>query len=118
MSPSEPAIQSCEDAAALAAFAHKYGMTQLLDKAEGHLVEAACKDKGKALFTDAAQLVTWVTLAERCKLDTFLAHAEQFMIKHVDASFWQRALAEVLVASVNSASCEFCVVHCITGRMQ
>lgn len=79
MSPSKPAIQSCEDAAVLVTFAHKYGMTQLLTQAEDYLTEAACRDKGKSLFSDPTQLVVWVTLAERCKLDAFLAHAEHFM---------------------------------------
>ena len=93
VSPSKPAIQSCEDAAAIAAFAHKYGMTQLLEKAEEYMIDQACKDKGKALFGDPTQLVAWVILAETCKLDVFLAHAERFMIQHMDSSFWQGALA-------------------------
>lgn len=71
VSPSKPAIQSCEDAAALVTFAHKYGMTQLVTQAEGYLIEAACKDKGKSLFSDPTQLVVWVTLSERCKLTAF-----------------------------------------------
>lgn len=93
VSPSKPAIQSCEDAAALATFAHKYSMTQLLDKAEGFLIGEAYKDKGNVLFGDPPQLITWVILAETCQLDVFLAHAERFMIQHMDASFWQGALA-------------------------
>lgn len=91
--PSTPAIQSCEDAAALVTFAHKYSMTRVLDKAEGHLVAEACKDKGKVLFDDPAQLVAWVKLAETCKLDVFLAHVERFMIQHMDISFCQSELA-------------------------
>ena len=55
VSPSKPAIQSCEDAAALVTFAHKYSMTELLDTAENHLIGEACKDKGKDLFGDATQ---------------------------------------------------------------
>ena len=93
VSPSQPEIQSCEDAAALVRFAHKYAMSPLLLKAENHLVVEADKTQGKSLFDDPTQLVAWVILAETCKLDAFLAHAELYMIKHMDTSFWQGALA-------------------------
>ena len=69
-------------------------MTELLAKAESYLIEEACEDGGAALFGDPTELVAWVILAETCKLDVFLAHAERFMIQlHVDSSFWQGALA-------------------------
>lgn len=95
VSPGTPAIKSCDDAAALVSFAHKYSITQLVDKAEAYLIGAACEDDGQALFGDPKQLVEWVILAETCNLDVFLAYAERFMIQHMDASFWQGALAEV-----------------------
>ena len=95
VSPSEPAIKSCDDAAALVSFAHKYGITQLVDKAEGYLIGEACQDSGKALFGDEKQLIEWVILAETCKLDGFLAHAERFMIQHMDVNFWQGEVARV-----------------------
>lgn len=36
-------------------------------------------------------MINCVELAEECKLEKFLAHAELFMIKHTDVSFWQEA---------------------------
>ena len=96
VSPGEPEIQSCEDAAALVTFAHKYAMSPLLQKAEERLVEEAANleswPRGSSLFGDPTQLVAWVMLAETCELDAFLAHAELYMIKNVDTSFWQGAL--------------------------
>lgn len=94
VSPSKPTIQCSEDAAALAHFAHKYNMTQLLNEAEGYLIGEACSNKGKALFGDPTELVAWVILAETCKLDVFLAHAERFMIQHMDITSWKLADSE------------------------
>lgn len=112
VSPSKPAIQSCEDAAALVTFTHKYSMAQLLAKAEDHLIGEVCKDNGKVLFGDPKQLVAWVVLAETCKLDVFLAHAESFMIKHMDASFWQGEMA-----AVTGGISQLCFLRVLRGAL-
>ena len=112
VSPSMPAIKSCQDAAALVSFAHKYSITQLVDKAEIYLIGEACDDGGQALFGDPEHLVAWVILAETCKLDLFLAYAERFMIQHLDASFWQGALAEV-----DSGISQQCFLRVLRGAL-
>lgn len=87
-------------------------MTQLWDKAEGHLISEACKDNRKVLFGDPRQLVAWVILAEICKLDVFRAHAESFMIQHMDASFWQ-----VEMAGVTGGISQQCFLRVLRGAL-
>ena len=81
-SPDKPKLQNCKDAAGLVRVAHKYNMKGLHCEAEKYLIAKAGNDGGKDMFQDPSSLVDWVVLAESCKLDEFLAHAELYMIKH------------------------------------
>ncbi len=73
--------------------AHKYNMQGLHCEAEKYLIAKASNDGGKDMFEDPSSLVEWVVLAESCKLDQFLAHAELYMIKHTEVGFWQEIMS-------------------------
>ena len=92
-SPDKPKLQNCKDAAGLVRVAHKYNMKGLHCEAEKYLIAKASNDGGKGMFQDPSSLVDWVVLAESCKLDEFLAHAELYMIKHTDVGFWQEIMS-------------------------
>ena len=86
---SKPFVQSAEEAASLVRFGHKYAVQALLEEGERYLIAKAKVGDGSTLFEDKTGVVAWVSLAESCKLDEFLAHAELFIIKHAGNSFWQ-----------------------------
>lgn len=89
----KPKLQKCKDAAGLVRVAHNYNMQGLHCKAEKYLIAKASKDGGKDMFEDPSSLVEWVMLAESCKLDEFVAHAELYMIKHKEFGFWQEIMS-------------------------
>ena len=100
-SPDNPKLQNCKDAAGLVRVAHKYNMQVLHCEAEKYLIAKASSEDGEDLFEDPSSLVEWVVLAESCKLDEFLAHAELYMIKHTEVGFWQ----EIMSRNSISISC-------------
>lgn len=73
--------------------AHKYNMQGLHREAEKYLIAKASSNGGKDMFEDPSSLVEWVVLAESCKLDELLAHAELYMIKHTEVGFWQEVMS-------------------------
>ena len=84
-------------------------MQGLRCKAEKFLIAEASKDGGKDMFEDPSSLVGWVVLAESCKLDEFLAHAELYMIEHAANAVWQAPVSDRL--SVD------CSLRVMRGRM-
>ncbi len=108
--PDKPKLQNCKDAAGLVRVAHKYNMQGLHCEAEKYLIAKASSNGGKDMFEDPSSLVEWVVLAESCKLDEFLAHAELYMIKHTKIGFWQEIMGR------NSISMS-CFLHVLRGSL-
>ncbi len=77
---------SLDEAEAVLAFAHKYGMQDILQECECCLVQAAIAGTLELDVSETA--VTWLALAEDCGLSTLLAHIELHIIKFSDSNFW------------------------------
>lgn len=120
VNPGRPVLQSVEDAARLVRFAHKYALKGLLDEAEKYLVSRATLEDGKVLFKDQKCLVKWVALAESCRLSTFLAHAQLFMIKQAGYQWWQDLRLLLKGSDSISQDCIFRVLQgaqCFRGKV-
>ena len=77
-------------------FAHEYNMQNVLKECDHYLTEKAQHNDGKRFFSDFERTVAWATLADQCHLSYLLAHAEMFMVKTADNTFWTSAAARQL----------------------
>ena len=77
---------SLDEAEAVLAFAHKYGMQNILQECECCLMQAVITGTLELDVSEAA--ITWLALAEDCGLSTLLAHIELHIIKFSDSNFW------------------------------
>ena len=88
----DPAVQTVQEAQALATFAHKYNMTRLHKLSEAYLTETLTFTK--------TNVFGWAELSERIELNVLLAHCEQFII----LNFRSMSAAEKNVFSLSQSS--------------
>ena len=74
-------IQSADDAVAMAKFAHKYNMSELLDQSTKYLV-LHVQSLG---VLSASTVFDWVNFAESNKLGMVLAHCERYIVANFSA---------------------------------
>ena len=85
-----------EESRPILQFAHKYNMQNVLKECDHYLTEKAQHFDGQTFFSDFERTVAWATLADQCDLSYLLAHAELFMVKTADNTFWTSAAAREL----------------------
>lgn len=81
-------LRSCEDAAKLAAFAHKYDVQGMLNVCERYLIDAV-QHLPRSTPSSDNSAVEWAVLADRYDMYNLLAQCEFHLLKFCStASFW------------------------------